>query len=77
MVAKSYLKCDISNKMDGTLIFFAKVLLNLRMWGTTMTVLIIITIIIIITPAKHDVFLDYDWARFFADDENDSDFEGF
>ena len=28
------------------------------------------------SPATHEI-LDYDWASFFVDDENGSDFEGF
>jgi len=51
MVCKSFLKCDISNKMDGTemmsCILLGKVLLKLRMWRITTAMLNIMTILLL------------------------------
>ena len=53
-------------------IFLAKMLLKLRMWRTTDSYADYYDD----SPATHDN-PDYVWARFFTDDENDSNFEGF
>ena len=78
MVHKSYLKCGISNKMDGTKDdalykdFLGK--------GVAKTEDVAdndgYTDYYDDSPATYEI-PDYGWASFFMDDENDSDFEGF
>jgi len=67
MVRKSCLKCGISNKMDGTK--------NYAMYEDFLGEGVAETEDV----ADNDGYGDYydDWASFFADDENDSNFEGF
>ena len=72
MVHKSYLKCGISNKMDGTKDDASYEDFLGEGVAETMAILIIMTIILL-----HMRFRTTTGASFFADDENDSDFEGF
>ena len=77
MVCKS-LKCSISNKMDGTKddVLYEDFLDE----GVAETEDVADNDCCADyyddSPATHDI-PDYSWASFFADEENDSDFEGF
>ena len=78
MVHKSYLKCDISNKVDGTKdhVLFEDFFVH----GVAETEDVADNDghadYYDYSPTTHEI-PDYGCARYFADDENDSDFEGF
>ena len=67
MVPKSFLKCGISNKMDGTEddALYEDVA-DSGGYGNYYDY----------SVATCEI-PDYDWVSFFADDDNDSNFEGF